>query len=82
MSQLGNRFVSFVRASEAVCACEAMLLPVGRVWNGLACSWGAWACPSPWCGVRMGNHFLKCSLWDLRIGSLCLSNRIGLRGNA
>ena len=41
MSQLGNRFVSFVRASEALCAREAMLLPVGRVWNGLPSSWAA-----------------------------------------
>ena len=39
MSQPGNRFVSFVRASEAVCACEAMLLPVGRVWNAQSSSW-------------------------------------------
>ena len=40
------------------------------------------ACPSPWGWVRVGNHFLKCSLWDLGIGSLCFSIRIGFRGNA
>ena len=32
-------FRSCVRASEAVCACEAVLLPVGRVWNGQLSSW-------------------------------------------
>ena len=61
MSQLGNRFVSFVRASEAVCACEAMLLPVGRVWNGLACSWarGRGRVPFPLVLSAYGKPFSK-----------------------
>ena len=57
--QPGNRFVSFVRASEAVCACEAMLLPMGRVWNGLACSWAARRVPFPLVLSAYGKPFSK-----------------------
>ena len=72
-----------MRASEAVCAREAMLLPIARGLGGPSSSWElARACPSPWGWVRVANHFLKCSLWDLGIGSLCFSIRIGFRGNA
>ena len=55
-------FRSCVRASEAVCACEAMLLPVGRVWNGLACSWaarGARRVPFPLVLSAYGKPFSK-----------------------
>ena len=50
-----------MRASEAVCACEAMLLPVGRVWNGQSSSW-AGRVPFPLVLSAYGKCFL-CFPW-------------------
>ena len=94
MSQPGNRFVSFVRAcvraSEAVRAREAMLPPLARQLNSQRSSWyprrseavrpGPCPCSWPICfTLKKKNE----SLWEgLGIGSLCLSMRADVRGNA